>query len=406
MKIKRLNVDFPLELIEEGEVKVLVPKLKAFVERPNEYSPSKAPVFFNPVMEFNRDIAVLATQAYQRIVSRKISICEPLTGCGLRGIRFAKEVEGVKSVVINDINEKAYELAKYNVTANGLEGCILIYNEDANLLLSRYAAPGRRFDVIDIDPFGSPTPFMDSAVRALRNGGLMALTATDMAPLCGVYPKACIRKYGGKPLRTEYCHELAVRLLTGCLAVTAARHEMGIKPIFSHSTDHYVRVYATIKHGAKEADDSLSQMGYILHCFRCFHREIIARDEIIKDYRKCPECGAEMDYSGPLWTGKLYEKDFCNLLIKEIGMKKLGTKKRIQRILTLIAEELEAPATYYVLDKLCDKLRLPVPSIDRVVNLLKNRGFNASRTHFHPRGIKTNASALNMESLLKCIASS
>jgi len=405
MKTERLKVDFPLESIKEGEVKVLVPKLKAFVERPGEYSPSKAPVFFNPVMELNRDIAVLATQAYQRIVSRKISICDPLTGCGLRGIRFAKEVEGVKSVVINDINEKAYELAKYNVNANGLESCMSIYNEDANLLLSRYAAPGRRFDVIDVDPFGSPAPFMDSALRALRDGGLIALTATDMAPLCGVYPKACIRKYGGKPLRTEYCHELAVRLLIGCLAMTAARHEMGIKPLFSHSTDHYIRVYASVNHGAKEADNSLSQMGYILHCFHCFHRETIGRDEIFADHKRCLECGAEMDYAGSLWLGKLYEKGFCSLIMKEVGVKKLGTKRRIQRIMTLITEELEAPATYYVLDRFCDKLGLPVPSINKVVSLLKKKGFNASRTHFHPRGIKTNVSSLNMESLLRCITS-
>ena len=43
--------DFPTEIIEEGKVRVLVPKLKAFVRSPSEYAPSKAPVFYNPVME-------------------------------------------------------------------------------------------------------------------------------------------------------------------------------------------------------------------------------------------------------------------------------------------------------------------------------------------------------------------
>jgi tRNA (guanine26-N2/guanine27-N2)-dimethyltransferase len=96
------NIDFPTETVEEGKVKILVPKLKAFIKTPSEYAPSKAPVFYNPVMELNRDIAVLALQTYQKMLNREISVCEPLTGCGVRGIRFAADVKGVKKVFIND----------------------------------------------------------------------------------------------------------------------------------------------------------------------------------------------------------------------------------------------------------------------------------------------------------------
>ncbi|MEM3623589.1 MAG: tRNA (guanine(10)-N(2))-dimethyltransferase, partial [Candidatus Bathyarchaeia archaeon] len=78
-------MDFPTEIVQEGKVKILVPKLSAFVKTPSEYAPSKAPVFYNPVMELNRDIAVLALQAYQRTVNLKIIVCEPLAGCGIRG---------------------------------------------------------------------------------------------------------------------------------------------------------------------------------------------------------------------------------------------------------------------------------------------------------------------------------
>ena len=91
-----------------------MPKLKAFVKDSSEYAPSKAPVFYNPVMEFNRDIAVLAVQAFRRMVDREISICEPLTGSGIRGVRFATEIKGV-SVLISDITERAAQLALRNV---------------------------------------------------------------------------------------------------------------------------------------------------------------------------------------------------------------------------------------------------------------------------------------------------
>ena len=406
MKDEIFKAGFPTEIMQEGKVKVLVPKLRAFVTSPSEYAPSKAPVFYNPVMELNRDIAVLALQAYQRTLNREISACEPLAGCGFRGIRFAVEVEGVKNIVINDINAKAFQLASYNVQMNGLSERVGVENEDANFLLSSYGAPRKRFDAIDIDPFGPPVPYLDSAIRALRNGGLLALTATDMAPLCGVHPKACIRKYGGKPLRTEYCHELAVRLLAGCLAMSAAKYDIGISILFSHSTNHYIRLYATIKHGAKKADENIRNMGYIYHCFKCFHREPAKGLFLTNGSGKCSECGSKINVAGPLWLGKIFDRQFCELMEKETNQRTFKHMKKILKISGLIKNEVEAPITYYVLDKLCDALTLPVPPVRRVVEALRERGFQAFLTHFNSRGVRSNASAIEMKELLREILGS
>jgi len=384
--------DFPTEVVKEGKVRAVVPRLKAYVKEPWEYAPSKAPVFYNPLMELNRDIAVLALQAYQKIQGKRLSVCEPLAGCGIRGVRLAAEVEGVQKVVLNDINPKAAKLARFNVEFSKLTGHVFVLNGDANLLLSRYAAPRRRFHFIDVDPFGSPVPYLDAALRALCDGGFLALTATDMAPLCGVHVNACIRKYGGRPLRTEYCHELAIRLLIGCLVMMAAKHEIGVEVVFSHSTDHYIRVYATAHHGARRADYSVEKMGYILHCFSCFHRETV--EGLVPHLKKdCPECGSMLKAAGPLWISKLSDSGFCSLMEKEIGKRQLKHKRRISKLLFLIENECEAPSTYYVVDKVCDKLNLPVPSTIRVLRRLKERGFETTLTHFNSRGIRTNAPA-------------
>jgi len=267
-----MNFAFPTETVKEGKATIVVPKLKTFEAETKEHVPSKAPVFYNPRMEINRDIAVLVLQTLHDTVRRDLSLCEPLTGCGVRGIRLAEEVDGVSKVVINDISVEAAKLAKFNVRKNKVSKKVEVFNEDANLFLSRYAAPRKRFDYVDIDPFGSPVPYLDAALRAVRKGGLLALTATDMAPLCGVHPRACIRKYGGKPLRTEFCHELALRLLLGCVAMTAAKHDIGIKPLLSYSANNYVRTYVTLGYGAKEADENVQAQGYIQYCFECFHR--------------------------------------------------------------------------------------------------------------------------------------
>jgi tRNA (guanine26-N2/guanine27-N2)-dimethyltransferase len=399
------TADFPTETMQEGKVKALVPKLKAFKKQPSDYAPSKAPVFYNPVMELNRDVAVLAFQAYQRMVNRDISICEPLTSTGVRAVRLAAEIHGVKQVVASDINTRAYKLAEHNVHLNGLEERVALKHKDANCLLSCHGAPRKRFDVVDIDPFGSPVPYLDSAVRALRNKGLLATTATDLAPLCGVHTKACIRKYGGKPMRTEYCHELAVRLLAGCVATIAAKHDVGVHVVFSHSTDHYIRVYAQIAYGAKKADASIKNLGYVLHCFNCLHRET-ARSPFDLHIEKCPECGSKMDWAGPLWLGKIFDRQFCELMAQENRHTAFRNSRKIVTLLSLAKEEAEAPATYYVIDKISNKLSLSVPSVAVMLRILHDNGFDAVPTHFNSRGVRTNASAIVVQNMLKGAVSS
>jgi tRNA (guanine26-N2/guanine27-N2)-dimethyltransferase len=396
--MEEYKADFPSEIIREGKVQVLVPKLSAYGVNSSDYAPSKAPVFYNPVMEFNRDLTVLAFQAYQRMAGREISICDPLTSQGIRGVRFAAEISGVKKVLISDINERAFKLAKHNVQINGLEKMVTVKHKDANCVLSCNASPKKRFDIVDVDPFGTPAPYLDSAVRAIRNNGLLASTATDLAPLCGVHVKACIRKYGGRPLRTEYCHELAVRLLAGCTATLAAKHDIGIRVVFSHSSEHYIRVYAQIAYGAKKADESIKTLGYILHCFNCFHRETTHQPF---GNLQCPDCGSKMDYAGPLWLGSIFDPNFIELMMKENRSVAFRNSARITKLLSLAKEEASAPITYFVVDKLSGKLGLPSPSIQAFINALRNSGFQAVQTHFNTRGIRTDAPVMAMHKLLK-----
>ncbi len=404
MSIEIYQPDFPTEIVEEGNVRIIIPRLKAFAKSPSDYAPSKAPVFYNPVMELNRDLAVLAVQAYRRTVNHDVAACEALAGCGVMGTRFAAEVKGVRKVVMADINERAARLANRNVQLNNLVERATVEHEDANLLLSRHGAPHRRFDVIDIDPFGSPSPYVDSAIRALRNNGLLALTATDMAPLCGVHPRACIRKYGGRPLRTEYCHELAVRLLAGSLASVAAKHDIGIAIVFSHSSDHYVRVYAKIRYGAKKADESIGKMGFVLHCFRCLHRETRKKVPVGKESGECPECGSQLSLGGPLWLGEIADKQFVGSMEEEANLRVLKFGHKITQMLALVKEESNAPFSYYEIDKICNVLSLPVPPVRRVADSLKNEGFVAFLTHFSSRAIKSNAPAMSIRSIVRELA--
>ncbi|MEM2876060.1 MAG: tRNA (guanine(10)-N(2))-dimethyltransferase [Candidatus Bathyarchaeia archaeon] len=376
-----MTVNFPIVEFKEGAARFMVPDPKAF---------KKAPVFYNPKMSVNRDLAILFLKTYQREVGRRLRVCEPMTGCGVRGLRFALEVCGMDEVIINDLSEGAYELAKLNVEINGLQDLISVRNEDASQLLSRYCVPRQRLDYVDLDPFGSPSPFLDCSLRAVRSGGALALTATDTAPLSGLHVKACMRKYLGRPLRVEYGKEIAVRLLVGVTVLSAARHDLGVKPMLSYGANHYVRLYVTLSRGAKEADRCLDQMGYIIHCRRCLHREfIVGLDQIPPN--RCPNCGSFTEFSGPMWLGKLVEAGFCAEMLKYVEESTLERSRDVAKLLGMLKAEADASPTYYVSDEIGRRLRVSLPPIEKILLELWSRGFYSTRTHFHSNGFKTDA---------------
>jgi tRNA (guanine26-N2/guanine27-N2)-dimethyltransferase len=394
-----LYFPFPTEEITEGSITLTIPKLKLFSKGPSEYIPSKAPVFYNPRMELNRDIAVLALKVYQKKINQHIQICDPLTGCGVRGLRFTREVDGVDFAVLNDISLNAARLAWVNAKKNGLDAKVFVERMDARALLGNCASYGG-FNVIDLDPYGSPSLFLGFALAALKNRGLLALTATDMGPLCGINSKACIRKYLAKSLRTEYCHELALRILINSVARSAAQYNRGVNILFSHSTDHYIRAYVQVRHGAKRADEGIKDLGYILHCFRCLNRKWIFGLVASLD-TKCEVCGDKLAIAGPLWLGKLADLDFCREIYEETEKTFPLEKKQLLKLISLVMGEINLPPTYFVVDKVCKNLGLSSAPRDIIIRKLVKMGYEASRTHFNSQGIKSNASILTIKENVK-----
>ena len=155
-----------------------------------------------------------------------------------------------------------------------------------------------------------------------------------------------------------------------------------------------------IRYGAKKADASIKSLGYVLHCFNCFHRET-ANTFSPRFFEKCPECGSKMSWAGPLWLGKIFDKQFCEAIAQENRRTPLRNSRKITKLLALTKDEAEAPTTYYVIDQISDKLALPVPAVSVMLHSLRDKGFQAVPTHFNSRGIRTDAPALNMQELLK-----
>jgi tRNA (guanine26-N2/guanine27-N2)-dimethyltransferase len=89
--------------------------------------------------------------------------------------------------------------------------------------------------------------FLDAAVQAVVDGGLLAITCTDMRALGGTSPEICYKRYASMPLpKANYLQELALRILLSTLATTAAKYSRSIKPILSVGMHFYVRVFVEI----------------------------------------------------------------------------------------------------------------------------------------------------------------
>jgi len=388
-------LEYTYTQIQEGAAKLVIPELAEPTELNKQQIRSQAPVFYNPVMKMNRDSTILVLKSHIHALGREIEICEPMGGTGVRGIRAALEVNGVESVLLGDLNPSAIRLTEKNIGLNHVGDKVKARLMEANLMLSIHAKPLHRFDYIDIDPYGSPAPFIDSAVRACKKNGLVALTATDMAPLCGVYVKACIRKYGGKPQRTSYCHEQAIRLLAASLASNAARHESAAWPVFSYATDHYVRLYAHIERGAKVSNRCLNEIGYLMHCFECtYHTPTKHNGEMF-----CPICGAKMKPAGPLWIGKLADPDFTDVMLRKSEDTHVDT--RLLNIVEAVGEEVEYGPGFYDLDDFCSRLGVASQSLDAVVKGLRDIGFNVAYSYIHNRGFKTDATPDDIDKVIR-----
>lgn len=241
----------------------------------------RMPVFYNPVKEFDRTLSVKVVKALK---SKKV--LDLLSAGGARGLRLMKEAGA--EVVFNDINSLAVGLIKKNLKLNKLKA--VVHNKEASHLLYDL---NEYFDFIDLDPFGSPNPYLDACIKHTARHGVLAVTATDTAALNGVKPKACLRKYHALVRRHPFMKETGLRVLIKHVIEKGCEHEMALNPILSHYTKHYYRAYFKKDLGAGRCDALLKDIKYIYYCKACGHRGL----EPCK-HKQCMKLG-------PVYTGKI-----------------------------------------------------------------------------------------------------
>ncbi|MHA1456331.1 MAG: tRNA (guanine(10)-N(2))-dimethyltransferase, partial [Promethearchaeota archaeon] len=385
-------------LIDQNPDKLMIKKtegnIQFYIYKDDEkVVPSKAMnVFYNAKMVINRDLSCLAVLAYNKLFNKdKLRIVDCMSASGIGALRILKECDNIEKIVINDINPLAVALIKNNLKLNELESQkIIVTQKDANQLLLELASDNP--NVINIDPFGTPNLYVDAAFKAIqRKSGLICVTATDTAVLFGIRPHVCIRKYMSKPLHVEYTKEIGARILLYFISRVANINKLGIIPLLTFYSNHFVRIFALTFKSKEKITNSFSNYGYIIHCRECGFR---TRQSIspIETIDTCPSCEnkSSFSYAGPLWVGTIHDSTFLRQIITENDVKDYKKKKIIDKLIKFALQENTMPLSYYNLHKLCRVLKCSsVPKIEQVIHTIKEFEHEATRTHFDPLSIKT-----------------
>lgn len=359
-----------MDKVQEGEADCFAPTKQKIT--------AKMDIFYNPLMKENRDITVLFLNAF---FDKSFVAASIMAGTGIREVRLLKETPNLGFVAINDGNPKAVELIKKNLDSNSIPTeKYSISNTEASLFLLQ----NKSWDYIDVDPFGTPNPFLDAAIKKCKNNGVIGITATDTAALAGTYPKATLRKYWATPLRNYLMHEIGVRIFLRKIQLIAAHYEKAAIPVFSYSSQHYYRVFVKIIDSKTECDKIIKQHGEMYYCKNCMGLS----------KQKCSVHENSL-YVGPLWFGLLWDKEIAQKIAKA------NKWKENELLLNTISEESSVNEIgFFDIHAFARSRHLSsLPKINEFVELIKSNGYETARTHFSLYGIRTKAPIKEIEKM-------
>ncbi|CAN8074715.1 unnamed protein product [Agarophyton chilense] len=405
---------------------------KALYRKPN--------VFYNPAQVVNRDLSVLLLRWLTRQPpfevagqpQRQLRVLEALSATGLRSVRYFKEVSHIQNVIANDLDQTAVQTIAINVHHNGLTtDQVTPSHADAVSLMAASRERHKQFDVVDLDPYGSAAPFLESAVQSVSHGGLLAVTCTDLAVLCGNSPEICFARYSSTPLKGAAAHEMAVRIVLAAIQTAANRHGKAVVPVLCVKIDFYVRLFVRVMESRQLAQQTASSMSLVLQCSDCgTHRfqplgrvrhvtsdskkRRLANDATVTNppqpsqshthlkfspplasshlSHKCSICDGSVLVGGPIWNGALIGDGVSESLLAEIhsGVGKFKARERVSAIVRLLYEEVPTPLFLH-LPSMCKALQISPPPAAAVRHFLVSKGFKVSQSHTDPQAVKTDA---------------
>jgi tRNA (guanine26-N2/guanine27-N2)-dimethyltransferase len=324
-------------------------------------------------MVFDRDLGVAFCAAHFR--RAECRGWDMLAATGVRGLRLLVESGAFSAMLFTEANPAAAEVLAQN--AKGVGGAS-IRTSDARTL-----PPEAPFDYVDLDPYGSPLPFLKTAFCALSDGGVLAVTATDLMVLAGAQPGVCERRYGARPVRGRLGPEGGLRILLAALARMARSDGRVVRPLLAYVRGHHLRAYVEVRPVSEGG--SIDPVGMIEPASWTG-----------------PSVGNAGPF-GPMWLGPLFDPATVARMVvpaTAVHPREAGGFLSVAR-----SEATVDRPFYYEANELAGSLRLssPPPRAAFAERLGKN-GFQMSRTHMRPEGFRTDAPRAVVEAIARELA--
>lgn len=317
-------------------------------------------------------------QQPKRETKPSFTILDALSATGLRALRYAQEMPFVTKVTANDLDASAVDSIRLNVRHNKLEDKIQVNHGDAivhmyskiaahQTLTDKDKAKGKyeKYDVVDLDPYGTAAVFLDAAVQAVRDdGGLLCVTCTDAGVWASNgYPEKAFALYGGIPVKGHFSHEVGLRLILHAISTSAARYGLSIEPLLSLSIDFYARVFVRVSRSPAAVKFTAGKTMLVYNCdvgCGAWNTQFLLRNKAQQNktgsgsfYKHqmaqgptadqlCAHCGTKMHLAGPMYGGRLHSPEFVRRILDglpDMSKETYGTTERIKGMLTTALEE-------------------------------------------------------------------
>ena len=337
--------------------------------------------FYNPDSKVVRDLGILAANIYKQDVGT-LKILDAMSGCGVRSLRYWLESDA-DWIWVNEGNPELNSLLHHNLREATAQKCCRITHQDTHRLFFDCYHRRDYYDLVDVDCFGSASPYLSTMLWGTKINGLMYLTSTDGRTATGHSPQHSLQAYGAYARSHPAAQEQALRLLIGSVQQQAATKGLGVEPIFSFFTGKTYRIMVRLVKSIQLTEHNYGFLGY---CHHCGNYQTVSWRKLGKVV--CVQDDRPLTISGAMWLGELHNS---TTLKKMQLLAKLWKWERISELIEIMIDEINFPPYFYTLAEIGRRGKLDIPKRSQLILALQANRYRAGVTHINAQAIKTDA---------------